>query len=169
MTRIDFYILPEGAPTGGGPVMTACKLCDKAVAAGHRIYVNAPDPALAEDLDGALWMFRQGGFISHERFHGTAPDAPLPAVLIGTAEPPDSHHGVMLNLGLEVPDYFSRFERVLEIVAADPQGRVRWSSRLPRRASRPACWRCGSSGATRSCPARWATRPRAGSRRWAPA
>ena len=123
MTRIDFYILPDGATPMSGPVMTACKLCDKAVAAGHRVYVQAPDAALADEIDAALWSFRQGGFIAHERYEGRALEEPLPAVLIGTGEPPDSHHGVLLNLGLEIPDHFSRFERVLEVVAAEPAQR----------------------------------------------
>ncbi len=125
MTRIDFYILPDAAGPTAGPVMTACKLCDKAAAGGHRIYVHAPDEGLADELDGALWSFRQGGFIAHERYDGEALDEPLPAVLIGAVQPPDSHHGVMLNLGLEVPDFFSRFDRVLEIVAADQQARAK--------------------------------------------
>ena len=125
MTRVDFYILPEAAAPSGSPVMTACKLCEKASAAGHRIYVHAPDPLLAEELDDGLWTYRQGGFLSHERYTGGALDAPLPAILIGHHEPPESHHGVMLNLGLEVPDFFSRFERVLEIVAADAQSRAK--------------------------------------------
>lgn len=125
MTRIDFYILPESTHPASGPVMTACKLCDKAAAGGHRIYVNAPNEAIADDLDGALWSFRQGGFIAHERYDGEPLDEPLPSVLIGAVEPPESHHGVMLNLGLDVPDWFSRFERVLEIVAADAEGRAK--------------------------------------------
>lgn len=120
MTRIDFYILPDD---GSNTVLTACKLCDKAVSAGHRVYVHVPEPGMIEEIDGALWSFRQGGFVSHERFSGTLPEEPLPAVLIGHQEPPDSHHGVMLNLGLEVPDFFSRFERVLEIVGGDPSSR----------------------------------------------
>ncbi|MFT4045192.1 MAG: DNA polymerase III subunit chi [Solimonas sp.] len=126
MTRIDFYILPEGGPAAGIQVLTACKLCDKAIAAGHRIYANVPDVAAAEELDMALWTVRQGSFIPHERYDGrTAPAEPLPTVLIGRDEPPETHHGVMLNLGLEVPDFFSRFERVLEIVAPDAQGRAK--------------------------------------------
>ncbi|NGY03624.1 DNA polymerase III subunit chi [Solimonas terrae] len=125
MTRIDFYILPDGAGPAAGPVMTACKLCDKATAGGHRVYVNSPDEAIAEDLDGALWSFQQGGFLAHERYDGEPLDEPLPSVLIGAVEPPESHHGVMLNLGLDVPDWFSRFERVLEIVAADAEARAR--------------------------------------------
>ncbi|HEY9547366.1 MAG TPA: DNA polymerase III subunit chi [Solimonas sp.] len=125
MTRIDFYILPEGGGPGGSPVMTACKLCDKATAGGHRVYAHVPDPVTAEDLDGALWSFQQGGFLAHERYDGEPLDEPLPSVLIGAVEPPETHHGVMLNLGLEVPDWFSRFERVLEIVAADAEGRAK--------------------------------------------
>lgn len=131
MTRIDFYLLPEDAGPAAGAVMTACKLCDKAVGAGHRVYVHVPDAALADDFDGALWSFRQGGFIAHERHDGQAALAePLPAVLIGRGEPPTSHQAVMLNLGLEVPDCFSRFERVLEIVAGDPEGRAKSRERF---------------------------------------
>lgn len=115
MTRIDFYIL-----SAGSAVATACKLCDKAVAAGQRVYVNAPDEQHAEALDELLWTQREGSFIGHERYDGEELEEPLPFVLIGSVEPPATHHAILINLGLEVPLYFSRFERVLEIVAADP-------------------------------------------------
>lgn len=123
MTRIDFYILPGHAGPADSAVMAACRLCDKAAAAGKRVYVSA-DAALADDFDGALWSFRQGGFIAHERYSGAAIELPLPPVLIGTGEPPDSHHDVLINLATAVPDYFSRFERVLEIVAGDAAQRA---------------------------------------------
>ncbi|SFF44445.1 DNA polymerase III, chi subunit [Fontimonas thermophila] len=123
MTRIDFYILPEMAGPADSAVLTACRLCDKATAAGKQVYVHA-DAATAEDIDGALWSFRQGSFIAHELYHGQALAEPLPAVLIGVVEPPDSHHDILVNLGREVPDYFSRFERVLEIVAGDAAQRA---------------------------------------------
>jgi DNA polymerase-3 subunit chi len=46
-------------------------------------------------------------------------------VLIGDAEePPTSHHGVLINLGEDVPVYFSRFERVLEIVPSQDDARA---------------------------------------------
>ena len=48
MTRIDFYILPEG---GSDPVVTAARLCDKAVSAGHSLYVTTPDAARMDALD----------------------------------------------------------------------------------------------------------------------
>ncbi|MFP5358447.1 MAG: DNA polymerase III subunit chi [Gammaproteobacteria bacterium] len=126
MTRIDFYILPAGAPAS--LIATACKLCDKASAQGLRLFVRSPDAAQREELDGALWSFRQGSFIAHEAYHGQAISEPYPQVLIGDAEePPASHHGVLINLGEDVPVYFSRFERVLEIVP--PQDTARASSR----------------------------------------
>ena len=127
MTRIDFYLLPEGMTDG--VVMTACKLCDKATGTGMKVYINTPDAALAEALDGALWSFRQGSFISHEKFTGRAPDAPEPMVLIGELEPPATHHSAMINLGLEVPAFFSRFERVLEVVSGDPVQRAKCRER----------------------------------------
>lgn len=119
MTRIDFYILPDDAAPPAGPVMTACKLCDKASAAGGRVYVYVPDPQTAESIDAALWSFRQGSFIGHERLGAETLEEPLPAVLIGSDEPPLSYQNVMINLGLDVPPFFSRFERVLEIVDTD--------------------------------------------------
>lgn len=124
MTRVDFYILPEQAPTPGDPLAVACRLCDKAAAARQTIYVYAPDATAADTLDSMLWSFRQGGFITHERWTDSARlDPPLPAVLIGADPPPDSHQQVMINLGHEIPPFFSRFERVLEMVHGDIEAR----------------------------------------------
>lgn len=130
MTRVDFYILPEAGGPADSRVLTACKLSEKAVAQGLKVYVNAPEPALADDFDGALWSFRQGGFVAHERCAGGALEEPLPPVLIGAGEPPASHHGVMVNLGAEVPAFFSRFERVVEIVGGDAQQRAKSRERF---------------------------------------
>ncbi|GAC1634476.1 MAG: DNA polymerase III subunit chi [Nevskia sp.] len=125
MTRIDFYILPEDAAPPAGPVLTACKLCDKATAGGAQVYVFSPDTATAGGLDSALWSFRQGSFIGHERLGGEAPEQPLPPVLIGDAEPPASYEDILINLGLDVPPFFSRFARVLEIVDSDAASRAK--------------------------------------------
>lgn len=121
MTRVDFYLLSDG---GGGAVAAACRLCEKAVGAGHRLYVHAPDPAVAEALDGALWSFRQGGFVPHERHDGSMIEDPAPPVLIGGTEPPESHRGILVNLADSVPGWFSSFERVLEVVPEDPAQRA---------------------------------------------
>jgi DNA polymerase-3 subunit chi len=124
MTRIDFYILPPSIDNTGSALAVVCKLCKKASASGSRVYVRTPERALAEDIGIALWSFEQGGFLSHEHFSGTPPEEPLPVVLIGEQEPPPSHHGILMNLGDDVPLYFSRFERVLEIVPGSPEHRA---------------------------------------------
>lgn len=127
MTRIDFYILPEG---GSDPVVTAARLCDKAVSAGHSLYVTTPDAARMDALDDLLWTQRQGSFIAHERFVRTPPVEPLPKVLLGEAEPPEGWQDILLNLGREVPPFFSRFERVLEIVPGDAESRAKCRERF---------------------------------------
>ena len=116
MTRVDFYVLPDASDEG--PLPTACRLCEKAAGAGKRVHVHAPDDDLAREFDRLLWVYKQGGFVAHERVG--ASDDPAPAsVLIGGGEPPPSHRDVLVNLGAEVPAFYERFERVLEIVAGD--------------------------------------------------
>lgn len=124
MTRIDFYILPESAQANGDTVMTVCRLCEKAAASGARVYVRTPQAQLADEIDGALWSFKQGGFISHERDTGKPSPDPQPSILIGDGEPPATHHGILFNLGADVPLYFSHFDRVLEIVPARAEDRA---------------------------------------------
>lgn len=121
MTRVDFYVLPEGSLD---PVPTACRLCDKAVGAGHRVFVYA-DPARVEALDGALWSFRQGSFLAHEPWPQARLEPPLPAILLGDEAPPDSHLAVLVNLMDTVPPWVGRFERALEIVYGDAATRAR--------------------------------------------
>ena len=116
MTRVDFYVLPDAS--GEGPLPTACRLCEKAAGTGKRVHVHAPDEAVAREFDRLLWIYKQGGFIGHERI-GESSDPGPAAVLIGTGEPLPSHRDVLLNLGAEVPAFFDRFERVLELVAGD--------------------------------------------------
>lgn len=122
MTRIDFYLLPAG--TAANPVAVACRLCEKASQAGRNVYIYTPDTAIVDALDKALWTFRQGSFVGHERYTEEAAIDVLPAVFLGAAAPPASHTHVMINLGAEAPPFFSQFERVLEIVPGDVPGRA---------------------------------------------
>lgn len=128
MTRIDFYILP--AEGGTDPVVAAARLCDKAVSAGHSVYAAVPDAARLDALDDLLWTQRQGSFLSHERFVRTPPVEPLPKVLLGEAEPPEGWQDILLTLCPTVPPFFSRFERVLEIVPGDATSRAQCRERF---------------------------------------
>ncbi|HUS23663.1 MAG TPA: DNA polymerase III subunit chi [Candidatus Binatia bacterium] len=121
MPRIDFYVVPEDSAEDALPV--ACRLCEKAAISGRKVHVHVPDAAMAATFDKLLWTFRQGGFVAHERAGGST-DADMAAVLIGDAAPPPPQREILLNLGEQVPDFFDRFERVLEIVAGDAAARA---------------------------------------------
>lgn len=127
MTRVDFYVIPDA---DDGPLPTACRICDKAVTAGHRVHVHVPDAALAQSLDKMLWTWKQGSFIAHEPVAAVQESPPAAGVLLGGSDPRPDHLDVLLNLADEVPPFFSRFERVVEIVHGNEQERSRSRARF---------------------------------------
>jgi DNA polymerase-3 subunit chi len=44
---------------------------------------------------------------------------PLPPVVLGSEPPPTNFEDVLITLAAEVPECFSRFQRVAEVVGAD--------------------------------------------------
>lgn len=118
MTQVDFYLQGETA----GPDLLACRLADKAFRNGHSVYVLAASPQQADTLDQMLWTFSQGSFVPH-RLHTSGPAPEDVKVLIGTHEAPPELHDVLISLAEQVPPFFSRFERVIEIVAGDENTR----------------------------------------------
>lgn len=110
MTRVDFYVLEEPADAA----VIACRLAEKAYQRRQRVMIQAADEAGATLLDDRLWSFRQGAFVPHALLD--SPDAETAPVLVGTADPGRGCDQVLINLGAEVPMYFSRFERLAEIV-----------------------------------------------------
>ncbi len=114
MTRVDFYIVDSTAAAARERL--ACRLAEKAWRLAHRIYIHGRDPRHVESLDQLLWTFRDGSFVPHEPLAEPVPDCPI---LIGHGEAPESHTGVLINLSETVPTFFSRFERVVEIVNQD--------------------------------------------------
>ncbi|HLW73747.1 MAG TPA: DNA polymerase III subunit chi, partial [Gammaproteobacteria bacterium] len=96
-------------------MLFACRLAEKAFALGHRVFVHAPGDGAARELDDLMWTFRDGSFLPHV-LAGEGEDAP---VHIGhDVEPGEGFH-LLINLGPDVPGFFSRFERVAEVVDGD--------------------------------------------------
>jgi DNA polymerase-3 subunit chi len=121
MTKVDFYILQSGSREH-----TACKLIEKAFGLGHRIYVHAGSEEQLEKMDNLLWTYRAGSFIPHQRYQDDSStnskhDSP---VQLGTHDAPSVDSDVLINLAPEVPLFFSRFQRVAELVGPDEQARV---------------------------------------------
>lgn len=119
MTRIDFYVLADGARDDRYSI--TCRLAEKIFRKGHRIYVHAGEEAEARHLDRLLWTFRDQSFLPHQLTASeVAQETPI---LIGWREAPTAEDDVLINLAPEVPEFFSRFERVAEPVDADAAAR----------------------------------------------
>jgi len=116
MTRVDFYILAEQA--AGDRYRLACRLAEKAVSQGRRVYIHTNSVREGEHLDRLLWTFREESFLPHG-LSGRVESA-LNPIIIGHAETPGEEQDVMINLALQVPAFFSLFQRVAEPIDKDP-------------------------------------------------
>ena len=113
MTRVGFYILQSAQP--GQRLQVAMRLADKAWSRGHRVFINAADEQQARALDEQLWSFRPSSFLPH----GLLGAADSDAIGIGWGQEPGDHSDMLINLQLDIPDFFSRFARVAEVVTQD--------------------------------------------------
>ena len=119
MTRIDFYIL--NTPAVQSRQVTACRLAEKAYNMDHTIYIHTHDQEQAAQLNNLLWTFRAGSFVPH-KLHAQTTEETAP-IIIGHNNEPEEHNQVLINLDEKVPMFFSRFERVAEIIGADEESK----------------------------------------------
>ncbi len=110
--QIDFYILADQT----GREQLACRLAETAYQRNHRVYLHCDSDTHARQLDDLLWSFRQGSFVPHS----TDLNDSVSPVLIGYDSSPPESTDVLINLASEIPDFFDRFNRVLEIVDQHP-------------------------------------------------
>lgn len=130
MTRVDFYVLEDDA--GQARERFACRLAEKAWRLKHSIYLHAASPREAERLDALLWTFSDRSFLPHV-LDGPDLDPALAAatpVRVGTGPDPAFEAQLLVNLDGEVPLFFSRFERVAEIIAGDDAQRAQGRERF---------------------------------------
>jgi len=114
VTRVGFYVV-QGAEQGQR-LQVAVRLADKAFAQGHRIFINAVDEVQARSLDEMLWSYRPASFLPHG-LHGQEHSD---SIAIGWGQEPNDHNDLLINLQLDIPEFFSRFQRVAEVVTQDP-------------------------------------------------
>jgi DNA polymerase III subunit chi len=111
VTTIDFYFNAEDR------FQVACRLAGKVVAQKKRMLIYAPQPEAASRIDKMLWTWPAIGFVPHCALHD--PLAGETPVLIAPELEEAPQCELLLNLGAETPPHFERFERLLEIVAAE--------------------------------------------------
>lgn len=121
MTKVDFY-------TGSDDKLrTACQLSQKAMQNGLRVLLHVPDEATADKLDKLLWHFPATAFMPHCRSQDA--DAATMRIVIGHDDT-FPHSELLISLHDVCLPFFSRFERVIEIVGQNDedakQGRERY-------------------------------------------
>jgi DNA polymerase-3 subunit chi len=122
VTQVDFYILDSDSDDAR--LRLACRIVDKANQQGHHIFINSASEDEARQLDELLWTFSQGSFIPHRIVREALTAEPLEPVLIGVNQSPaPGRWNVLINLSAEVPEFFSRYERVAELVDGNAQRR----------------------------------------------
>ena len=111
MTTIDFYTHVSDC------VAVAAKLVAKAFIQHGRVRVLTPDPVTTDALDKLLWVQPAIGFLPHCRVsHALATETPI---WVDHALEHPGPAAVLVNLHPAPPPFFSRFERLAEIVGAD--------------------------------------------------
>ena len=110
MTQIDFYVQVEDKPE------TVRKLCAKALGANAQVAVWCSDQGAGQRISRLLWSVPATGFVPH--CFGGDPLAPRTPIVLFWEDGDVVHDQVLINLRAEVPAFFSRFERLIEIVSA---------------------------------------------------
>jgi DNA polymerase-3 subunit chi len=113
VTKIDFYTGTDDK------LRTACLLSHKAMQNGLRVLLHTPDQATTDMLDQLLWQHPAAAFIPHCLSSNQAA-AEMP-VIIGHQPEPFPHSEVLISLHTSCLPFFSRFERVIEIVSQDAE------------------------------------------------
>ncbi|MBI5625828.1 MAG: DNA polymerase III subunit chi [Nitrosomonadales bacterium] len=113
MTTVDFY-------TGSrDKLRTACQLSHKAMQNGVRTVISTPDAATHDTLDKLLWHYPATAFIPH--CCCDAKEAEQMPVVLNNGSEKFPHHDLLISLHNECVPFFSRFERVIEIVSQDAE------------------------------------------------
>ena len=118
MTRVGFYVVQ--AADQAQRLQVAVRLADKAFQRGHSIFINASNEEQARQLDELLWTYRPASFLPHG-LHGAEQ---ADTIAIGWGQEPEGHNDLLINLHLEIPPFFSRFQRVAEVVTQDADSLV---------------------------------------------
>ena len=112
MTSVSFYKLAGDQEVA---LALACQLIQKSLTLNQQVLCLVPDNAVAQQLDEKLWGFQATAFVPHALGVDNAP------VAISTETEPGDHHQILINLQAKIPTWFSRFDRVIEIIYPQPE------------------------------------------------
>jgi len=125
--RVDFYLL-QGTNTQSIQQF-CCRLAEKAWKLGNTVFIRTENEQQAQQLDNLMWTYSDGSFLPHAMENNTQkPEAPI---IIGSKTEPASAVDLMINLANDIPEHYSHYSRIVEIINQDEtirkQGRLRYS------------------------------------------
>jgi len=132
VARADFYLIDKPR-FRDEPLLLVCELARKAFEAGLYSLVLTRDATQAEALDDLLWSFDPDAYIPHQ-IAGSDDDEDEAAVLIAAPDADVALRPLVINLRDDVVE--GTFDRVLEVVPADPAARAQLRERWKQYQSR---------------------------------
>ena len=130
--RADFYLIDKPR-FREQPLLLVCELAKRCHGTGKPTLVLCATAQQAEELDDLLWSFEEDSFIEHQIAGLDDDESDVPVLIV----PPGvdaAMRAYVINLRAEV--VAEGFERVLEVVPADPAGREplreRWRAYVAR-------------------------------------
>ena len=116
MTQIDFYTHVSDK------LHTVCQLVAKAYERKLKVLVFTPDTNISGKLDNMLWTTSAIGFLPHA-IAGAEIATETPIIIDHRGEDL-THDQVLVNLRSEWPPFFSRFQRLIEVVSLNEGDRL---------------------------------------------
>lgn len=145
MIDIGFYQLAQRRAEAVLPALVT-----KALAAGHRLLIRAPDAVVLDRIDAALWSFAADSFVPHGVDSALGDDraASQPVLLTTTGDWACNRADCLAQVGGDIADDLTGLARVLFLFDADSleTARARWRLVSLAEGLRPVYWREGEGG-----------------------
>ncbi len=116
MSNVNFYLL--NTHDQDDVYRFLCRLVDKTYQQQQQAYIHAFSLQEAQRIDDLLWTFRDISFIPHQIEEATPGPIPV-SITIGTEAPKKTSYDILFNLTHEVPHFFSKFSRIIEMVSEE--------------------------------------------------
>jgi DNA polymerase-3 subunit chi len=114
--KVDFYVYENVGKQQA--LRELCLLLEAPYAEKQPIHLHTTSASEADLIDKLLWTYREDSFLAHQVI---AEDNDMAApIQIGVQTPPVRIEGVLVNLSADIPAFYSGFQRVIELVYADP-------------------------------------------------
>jgi len=112
LTHVNFYQVPGDYQNA---LALACELTVSAASSHHDVLLHVPDHRVGAQLDQLLANHPRAAFTTY-----SVAAQPRHAISISWGDTPRQHHGLLINLcPTATADWFSRFDKLIEIVYDD--------------------------------------------------